>query len=189
MSAFESLVCPHCGADLDVPEGVSILKCRFCGSKLQLKETGSVRALALIERGLAAIGDNTARTADGVERLHEQVARQRAESHAKWQAKLRALQNVEAEARRRRVTLGRWMFFFIVLWILASIVGLWSLTSPSMNEGAGADSKNTWATVWLIQLFALPVVAGVISALKSGASQREDQAEEEVKLWMHREPL
>ena len=50
-TAAEELVCPKCGADLDVPDGVTVLKCRSCGSKLRLRETESVRALASMEGG------------------------------------------------------------------------------------------------------------------------------------------
>ena len=104
MSTIESLVCPHCGADLDVPDGVSILKCRFCGSKLQLRETGSVRALALIERGLEAIGDNTAKAAAGIDNLLKHQQKLRAEAHKKWLKKLREL---EAVADAGRLKLGK----------------------------------------------------------------------------------
>lgn len=84
MSAVESLACPNCSADLDVPDGVSILKCRYCGSKLQVRESANARGLALLERGVQQIVHNTGRTAEGVNNLVLMQQQHRAEAHQKW---------------------------------------------------------------------------------------------------------
>lgn len=74
-STVMPLVCPQCGADLDVPEGVSILRCKFCGTKSKLKETDSVRALVLLGDKLDEISTNTSRAADGIDGLHQHAER------------------------------------------------------------------------------------------------------------------
>ncbi len=125
MSAVESLVCPHCGADLEIPDGVSFLRCNYCGSKLQLKETGSVRALALIEKGLGAIGDNTARTADGVSRIHDEMLRAKHAALEQWQSRMRPLNEkitrLEAEqsqlgqsVRSKKLAVGVWKLLIAI---------------------------------------------------------------------------
>lgn len=69
MSDLQPLICPKCGADLDVPEGIEVLRCRYCGSKLQLRETGTVRALALIQDGIGKIAAHTEKSAVHLQEL------------------------------------------------------------------------------------------------------------------------
>lgn len=95
----EPLICPRCGADLDVPDGVEIFRCQYCGSKCQVKTSGSVRGLALLEAGMQKVVQHTERSADGIEQLvasaqSQELARKKA--HANWQSKL-----AELESRRR----------------------------------------------------------------------------------------
>lgn len=71
------LICPKCGADLDVPDGVEVFRCQYCGSKCQVKSSGSVRGLALLEAGVQKVAQHTERAANGIDEL---VAAQKSES-------------------------------------------------------------------------------------------------------------
>lgn len=186
MSAVESLVCPHCGADLDVPDGVSILKCRFCGAKLQLKETGSVRALALIERGLAAIGDNTARAADGVERLHQHVANRRAEEHSRWRAKLVRLQANESLFRQRARVPHKWMVLSLFLWLPVTAGAGLGLSRVVSAESPAATPLGLGIAALF---FGFPIAAILLSNRAHAIVEQADSAADELKAWKQREPL
>ena len=63
------LVCPKCGADLDVPEEVSVFRCTYCGSKVQLVESSNVRGLKLLEEGVRQILEHSQTAASGVSAL------------------------------------------------------------------------------------------------------------------------
>lgn len=150
MSAVESLLCPHCGADLDVPDGVTVLRCKYCGSKLQLKESGSVRALALIEKGLGVIGDNTARTADGVSRIHDEMLRAKHAALEQWQSRMRPLNEkitcfegelsqLDQSVRREERAVAIWsaLTFLAVIAMLIAI-GFWGYSEsidPNLGKG------------------------------------------------------
>lgn len=71
---LEALDCPHCGAPLDIPEGVTRLKCRYCASTLELRENESVRALVLLQAGLQRVESGIAEVASGVNELKSQSA-------------------------------------------------------------------------------------------------------------------
>src|SRR5690606_34409721 len=75
LGAFEPLICPNCGADIDVPEGATVMRCSYCSSKLQLKDSGSVRALVLMGEKLDKVVEHTQRTAEGVALIHQHAAR------------------------------------------------------------------------------------------------------------------
>ena len=87
MGAFEPLICPNCGADIDVPEGATVMRCTYCSSKLQLKDSGSVRALVLMGEKLDQVAAHAARAADGLERLNERIE----SAHSKWQRRMNEL--------------------------------------------------------------------------------------------------
>jgi hypothetical protein len=183
MTAVDSLECPHCGADLDVPDGVSILKCRYCGSKLQLRETGSVRALALIERGLTAIGDNTARTAEGVERLHNLTANQRTEAFSRWRAKLHQLEVLEAGFRGRARTLHKWMVLLLLAWLPVT-AGVGYGLSLVLNK-----QSPVLLMIPSALFFGFPIAAILVSNRTSVIAAEAEEAAAETKAWRQREPL
>ncbi len=72
------LICPKCGADLDVPDGVEVFRCQYCGSKCQVKSSGSVRGLALLEAGVQKVAVHAERAAIGIDELVAQSAEQQA---------------------------------------------------------------------------------------------------------------
>jgi len=100
------LICPKCGADLDVPDGVEVFRCQYCGSKCQVKASGSVRGLALLEAGVQKVALHAERAANGIDEL---VAAQRAEQQArdKSYAAQRAQQQAWQQARQAAHTAWR----------------------------------------------------------------------------------
>lgn len=106
--SVEALICPQCGADLDVPEGIQTLRCRFCGTSLRLKESGSVRGLAIIEQKLDRIIESTERTEKKVDGLAEEQQRPQVvwqEEHdrlnAEWEAARKDLETAWSKTKER----------------------------------------------------------------------------------------
>lgn len=99
------LICPKCGADLDVPDGVEVFRCQYRGSKCQVKSSGSVRGLALLEAGVQKVAQHTERAANGIDEL---VAAQKSESTARQQARYKwALRLHELEVEHRSAKLRK----------------------------------------------------------------------------------
>lgn len=99
------LICPKCGADLDVPDGVEVFRCQYCGSKCQVKSSGSVRGLALLEAGVQKVAQHTERAANGIDEL---VAAQKSESTARQQSRYKgALRLHELEVEHRSAKLRK----------------------------------------------------------------------------------
>jgi len=93
------LICPKCGADLDVPDGIEVFRCQYCGSKCQIKASGSIRGLALIQTGVQKVALHTERAAGGIAEL---FAAKNADQRAQQERRKKQLSRVEEfEANHR----------------------------------------------------------------------------------------
>ncbi|MBK9975391.1 MAG: hypothetical protein IPP14_11530 [Planctomycetes bacterium] len=93
-TSVDALICPHCAASIDVPDGVTRLKCRFCGSTLELRETGSARGLALLQVSV----DKIASGVDVIAQHTGALASHTLGARERWKA---AYDSLRGRARKR----------------------------------------------------------------------------------------
>lgn len=171
----EPLICPRCGADLDVPDGVEIFRCQYCGSKCQVKTSGSVRGLALLEAGMQKVVQHTERSADGIEQLvasaqSQELARKKA--HANWQSKL-----AELESRRRSANSAAATCLFLGFTIPVASCASFGFFIKSQGGGLFVLGMCGFVGSIFLLLFA------------SHFSQKAKRLEQDVSNWSSREPL
>jgi len=98
-TSVDALICPHCAASIDVPDGVTRLKCRFCGSTLELRETGSARGLALLQVSV----DKIASGVDVIAQHTGALASHTLGARERWEAAYAAACLRAGAAKRRMV--------------------------------------------------------------------------------------
>jgi DNA-directed RNA polymerase subunit RPC12/RpoP/uncharacterized protein YjeT (DUF2065 family) len=167
------LICPKCGADLDVPDGVEIFRCQYCGSKCRVKSSGSVRGLALLEATITKVAQHTERTANGIDQL---VAANSAARRAKQQAREQWKRRM-AELNRASDNVMRWGIFWICFTLCVP---------PLCFVAAVASNSDVWIRLCGVMALGsgcVGVLAVVIFSIK------RQKLVEEVKIWRSREPL
>ena len=172
------LICPKCGADLDVPDGVEVFRCQYCGSKCQVKSSGSVRGLALLEAGVQKVAEHTERAAVGIDKLVASAQAQELapkKAHANWQSRLAEL---ESHRSATKTASGVCLFFGLTLPIASCALG------RHFEETGSGDGR----------AIGLSVIGGFIGALflllfASHFSQKAKSMEQDVSNWRSREPL
>ncbi|MCC6149895.1 MAG: hypothetical protein IT461_06570 [Planctomycetes bacterium] len=123
-----------------MPDGIEAFRCEYCGSKCQVKASGSVRGLALLEAGVQKVVQHTERSADYLEELVEAQrekqrteqrarddalradAQSRADAKSQWEKRLNELNTAwstrgEAALKTYRayVTTAKWVYFACAL--------------------------------------------------------------------------
>ncbi|MCA8914668.1 MAG: hypothetical protein KDB90_04580 [Planctomycetes bacterium] len=180
------LNCPKCGADLDVPEGMQRVTCRYCNSRLQLVETGSVRSLTLLQAGLDRIEQHSQKAADGVAVLvqHNQGA------HERWAAKMQKLtgQLQHHQSQRRKANLH--MSLWIVVVIAAAVTALiFFLAAASEIDPKKSGTLSIIAAAAVLILIVAAVVGALIQSSVKSWDADIGQLKSEVDAWRHCEPV
>jgi len=124
-----SLTCNHCGAPLEVPEGVNFFNCRFCSSRLAIERSESAvytRVLEGIEQKTNAISQDlqTIKVQNEIERLDRE-----------WQAERELLLVHRKNGRTSEPSLGGAIGGSLML----ALVGLiWFIGASAASQG-GVD--------------------------------------------------
>ena len=180
------LNCPNCGADLDVPEGVQRVTCRFCNSRLQLVETGSVRTLTLLQAGLERIEQHSQKAADGVAVL----VQQHQGAHERWAAKMAKLNATlhQHQSSRRKARLH------MNIWVLAGITAAFTALGFFLAAAGEIDPDRSgkWtgvASVAVLILLVAIFIGGMIQSSVKGWDADIEKLQRDIDAWRHREPV
>lgn len=167
---IESLQCPKCGADLDLPEGVTRLKCKFCGSSLELRETASVRALALLQAGVDQINSGVEEIKGHVETVAQHttaLAEARGSARARWQEAYD-----HSIKRTRRLRAAARLSLFMALLTPLVFVGTSYSSMKFQLEGS------TSASIQIVTVLLFLVSAAAAEELYKKVKLRKQEAEQ-----------
>lgn len=174
-----TLECPKCSASLDIAEGVTRLKCRFCGSSLELQGSESAQMLTILQDGVDKISSGVEQIGKHVEAFahHSGVlTSSRDAAHERWMI---AVKQARKSAMRMLILASALAFGAV------SVIPIMLLTLWALEEIFDSRSANTFPMVWVsaIVLFAL------FAATASEASRRAKRLREEVADLKKREPF
>lgn len=175
-----TLVCPRCGADLDVPTELTVFRCSFCGSKVELRQSDNVRGLKLIEEGVQQILAHSQAAATGVNRLVEaqqaDAARRKAALEA-WQREL------ESHEKELQVALQRSRRYAALSLLSVFVLG----PGASILLGNTVFEHLQLHILWPVPL---GVAAAFVLALQhTGYRNLAASLKQKIELWHHRMPL
>jgi hypothetical protein len=121
-----TLTCNHCGAPLDVPEGVNFFNCRFCSSRLAIERSAS----AVYTRVLEGLEQKTNEISQDLQTIKAQNEIERLDRE--WQVERDQLLIHRKDGRTAEPSVAGTIGSSLML----ALIGLvWFIGSTSMSRG------------------------------------------------------